>query len=192
MQDEDPRVPSASVTELIALANNGDADALNALFAAMYDDLHALAKARLRRSTPMTVLDTTSLLHESYLKLIKAGALKVESRAHFLAYASRTMRSIIVDFARMRLAERRGGGVGNLELDTDVAQQVTSGEEEILRVHEALQALAQSEQRLAHVVEMRYYGGLTEDEIAEALGVTDRTVRRDWEKARLLLSLALT
>jgi RNA polymerase sigma factor (TIGR02999 family) len=101
------------------------------------------------------------------------------------------MRSIIVDFARKRLAERRGSGVKALELDTDIAGAVSSGEEEVLRVHEALQALAQSEERLARVVEMRYYGGLTENEIGEALGVTERTVRRDWEKARLLLSLAL-
>lgn len=191
MQDESPSAPTASVTDLIALANGGDADALNALFAALYRELHALARSRLRRSMPMTVLDTTSLVHESYLKLIKTGALKVENRAHFMAYASRTMRSIIVDFARQRLAERRGGGVADLELDTDIAQSVSSGEEEVIRVHEALQALALSEERLASVVEMRYYGGLTEVEIAEALGVTDRTVRRDWEKARLLLWLSL-
>jgi RNA polymerase sigma factor (TIGR02999 family) len=191
MHDENAPAPDASVTALIALANSGDADALNALFSALYRELHALARARLRRSMPMTMLDTTSLLHESYLKLIKSGELKVENRAHFLAYASRTMRSIIVDFARKRLAERRGGGAEDLELNTDIAQAVPSGEQEVIRVHEALQALALSEERLARVVEMRYYGGLTEVEIAEALGVTDRTVRRDWEKARLLLWLSL-
>jgi RNA polymerase sigma factor (TIGR02999 family) len=191
MGDRDDVAPDGSITALIALANRGDVAALNALFEALYRELHGLAHARLRRTAPMTVLDTTSLVHESYLKLLKAGRLNVENRVHFLAYASRTMRSIIVDFARKRLTERRGRGVEDLQLDTDIAQQASSGEEEIIRVHDALQALAQSEQRLAQVVEMRYYGGMNEQEIAEALGITDRTVRRDWEKARLLLSVAL-
>jgi RNA polymerase sigma factor (TIGR02999 family) len=192
MNDEKDVPPNRSVTALIALANKGDADALNALFEALYHELHVLAHARLRRTAPMTILDTTSLVHESYLKLVKSGRLNVENRVHFLAYASRTMRSIIVDFARKRLAERRGSGANKQQLDTDVAQQVSSGEEEVIRVHDALLALAQSELRLAQVVEMRYYGGLNEHEIAEALGVTDRTVRRDWQKARLLLSVSLS
>jgi RNA polymerase sigma factor (TIGR02999 family) len=183
--------PGGSVTALIVLANQGDKAALNALFETLYGELHSLAHSRLRRSAPMTVLDTTALVHESYLKLLKAGRLNVENRVHFLAYASRTMRSIIVDFARKRLAERRGSGAEALQLNTDVAETVPSGEEEIVRVHDALEALAQSELRLAQVVEMRYYGGLSEHEIAEALGITDRTVRRDWQKARLLLSLSL-
>jgi RNA polymerase sigma factor (TIGR02999 family) len=191
MSDNPANSGVASITQLIVRANAGDASALDELFTALYGELHALARARLRRTGPITALDTTSLLHESYIKLVKQGELKVENRNHFLAYASRTMRSIIVDFARKRLAERRGSGVKALELDTDIAGGVSSGEEEVLRVHEALQALAQSEERLARVVEMRYYGGLTENEIGEALGVTERTVRRDWEKARLLLSLAL-
>jgi len=191
MSDHPANSRLASITQLIVRANAGDAAALDELFTALYGELHALARARLRRTRPITALDTTSLLHESYIKLVKQGELKVENRNHFLAYASSTMRSIIVDFARKRLAERRGSGVKALELDTDIAGSVSSGEEEVLRVHEALQALAQSEERLARVVEMRYYGGLTESEIGEALGVTERTVRRDWEKARLLLSLAL-
>jgi len=191
MSDHPANSRVASITQLIGRANAGDAAALDELFTALYGELHSLARARLRRTRPITALDTTSLLHESYIKLVKQGELKVENRNHFLAYASSTMRSIIVDFARKRLAERRGSGVKALELDTDIAGSVSSGEEEVLRVHEALQALAQSEERLARVVEMRYYGGLTESEIGEALGVTERTVRRDWEKARLLLSLAL-
>jgi RNA polymerase sigma factor (TIGR02999 family) len=191
MGDRDDVATGGSVTALIGLANQGDIAALNALFEALYRELHALAHARLRRTAPMTVLDTTSLVHESYLKLLNTGRLNVENRVHFLAYASRTMRSIIVDFARKRLAERRGSGADKLQLDTDIAQEAHSGEEEIIRVHDALQALAQSELRLARIVEMRYYGGLSEHEIGEALGITDRTVRRDWQKARLLLSLAL-
>jgi RNA polymerase sigma factor (TIGR02999 family) len=180
-----------SITELIERANEGDQDALNRLFTGLYAELHALARSRVHRNTPITLLDTTALLHESYLRLTKLGTLKVTSRAHFLAYAARAMRSIIVDFGRQRLAERRGGGVPDVPLDTESAQSIPSGEEEVLRVHEALQELATVDERVVRVVEMRYFGGLTEEDIAEALGVTTRTVQRDWEKARLLLSIAL-
>jgi RNA polymerase sigma factor (TIGR02999 family) len=101
------------------------------------------------------------------------------------------MRSIIVDFGRQRLAERRGGGAPEVPLDTESAQSISSGEEEVLRVHEALEELAAVDERVVRVVEMRYFGGLTEEDIAEALGVTTRTVQRDFEKARLMLSIAL-
>jgi len=101
------------------------------------------------------------------------------------------MRSIIVDFARGRLRERRGGDATHTSLNTELIDGLPAGDEQVVAVHEALQALAQREPRLAQVVEMRYYGGLTEQEIAAALGLTDRTVRRDWEKARLLLADAL-
>ena len=180
-----------SITELIERANEGDKDALNRLFAGLYAELHTLARSRVHRTTPITLLDTTALLHESYLRLTKLGTLKVTSRAHFLAYAARAMRSIIVDFGRQRLAERRGGGAPEVPLDTESAQSISSGEEEVLRVHEALEELATVDERVVRVVEMRYFGGLTEEDIAEALGVTTRTVQRDWEKARLLLSIAL-
>lgn len=191
MNDNLPIADASSVTVLIDRANSGDEAALNQLFETLYAELHALARARLRPHAKFTLLDTTALLHESYLRLINTGRLNVQSRAHFLAYSARTMRSIIVDFARRRLADSRGGGVANVTLDTDIAQSADSGEAEIMRVHEALEELAKADERLARVVEMRYFGGLTEDEIAQALGVTDRTVRRDWDKARLLLSLAL-
>jgi RNA polymerase sigma factor (TIGR02999 family) len=183
--------PDPSITLLIEAANSGDSEALNRIFAALYPELHGLARARLRRAQPFTLLDTTALLHESYLRLVKLGQLKVENRAHFLAYAARTMRSIVVDFARSRLAERRGGGAQELSLDTEIASGVHAPEEEIVRVHDALTDLAQVDERLVRVVEMRYFGGLTEEEIGAALGVTERTVRRDWEKARLLLAIAL-
>ncbi len=179
-----------SITELIERANDGDKDALNRLFTGLYAELHALARSRVHRNTPITLLDTTALLHESYLRLTKLGVLKVSSRAHFLAYAARAMRSIIVDYGRQRLAERRGGGAHEVTLDTDAAP-LPSGEAEVLRVHEALEELAAVDERVVRVVEMRYFGGLTEEDIAGALGVTTRTVQRDWEKARLLLSIAL-
>ena len=180
-----------SITELIERANRGDQDAVNRLFAELYAELHEMARNRIRRHMPITMLDTTALLHESYLRLTKLGALSVTSRAHFLAYASRVMRSIIVDFARRRLAERRGGGAVEVSLDTESFEPAASPEADVVRVHEALEELAAADERLVRLVEMRYFGGLTEEEIAAALELSARTVQRDWEKARLLLSIAL-
>ena len=122
-----------------------------------------------------------------YLKFLNGGQLRAEDRRAFFAYASSVMRSVIIDTVRQRQAERHGGQVEQVTL---VTQLVNSGaaDTDVLRVHEALDVLAQAEPRLAQVVEMRYFGGYTEQEIAEALDLTERTVRRDWDKARLLLS----
>ena len=110
---------------------------------------------------------------------------------HFLAYAARVMRSVVVDLIRARQAERRGGDVEHLTLNTTLVDAAGSPEAEVLQVHEALEELAAVDERAARVVEMRYFGGLSEAEIAQALGVTERTVQRDWHKARLFLSLSL-
>jgi len=138
------------------------------------------------------VLETTSLVHESFLRFANAGELRAEDRLGFFAYASSVMRSVIVDSARERLAQRRGGGLAPLTLSTELLNSLPAGEETILNVHEALEVLAQADTRLAQVVEMRYFGGYSELEVAQALGVNERTVRRDWEKARLILAAALT
>ncbi len=175
---------------LMACVGEGQAPAVDALFQATYRELRALARARLRTGGRDTLLDTTSLVHESYLRLAAAGGLRLEDRVHFIRYASRAMRSIIVDFVRRRRAERRGGEGERVTLTTRIAG-VDAGEQQILNVHEAIDGLAKLAPRMAQVVEMRYFGGLTESEVAEALGVTGRTVRRDWEKARLWLSDAL-
>ena len=129
-------------------------------------------------------------MHESYLRFAGAGRLRLEDRVHFMRWVGKVMRSVIVDFARRRLAGRRGGGAAAVTIHDDLAV-APAGEAEILRVHEALETLASVDDRLARVVEMRYFCGLTETEIARSLGITDRTVRRDWEKARLLLREAL-
>jgi RNA polymerase sigma factor (TIGR02999 family) len=160
-------------------------------FSLLYDDLRRLARSRLRQHQTMTLLDTTSLVHESYLKLVGGSSLPVEYRHHFFAYAARVMRSVIVDFARARQTERRGGGVEHVVLDTALGERLAGAETGVLRVHEALDVLAQADPRLAQVVEMRYFGGMSEPEVAEALGLSERTVRRDWEKARMLLTAAL-
>jgi RNA polymerase sigma factor (TIGR02999 family) len=172
-------------------AEQGNTNSIDALYAAAYQDLCKLARLRLRRGGRNTVLDTTSLVHESYVRLAAAGHVRVEDRAHFLRYAGCAMRSVIVDFVRQRQSGRRGSGAQRITLTTRVNASSRSGEEQILRVHDAISELARFDARMAQVVEMRYFGGLTEAEIAEALDVADRTVRRDWEKARLWLSDAL-
>lgn len=167
--------------------------AVDALFASTYRELRQLAHARLRGGGRNAVLDTTALVHESYLRLSKSGALQFPDRPRFLAYAGRAMRSIIVDTVRQRLSDRHGAGAQHITLTGDLGDQAQAlaSEDYILRVHEALQSLAKVDERMARVVEMRYFGGLTDIEIGEALGVTDRTVRSDWQQARLFLGEAL-
>jgi RNA polymerase sigma factor (TIGR02999 family) len=162
---------------------------LERLFEQLYEPLCGLARSRLTRGGHHTLLDTTGLVHEFYLRLEQAGRVLVNDRHHFMAYAARAMRSVVVDFARRRAAERRGGGAEHVPLTEGIAESGT--EQEILQVHAALETLEKVDPRLVRVVEMRYFAGMTEGEIGEALGITDRTVRRDWEKARLLLASAL-
>ncbi len=185
------RVPSDAIELLIEQVNSGAPGAQDRLFAAAYDELRKLARSRLRDGGRNTVLDTTALVHESYLRLLGSGRLRPDSRRAFFAYASQVMRSVIIDAVRERQAQRRGGDLARLTLDTHIADSTPAEEEEVLQVHEALDALAAAEPRLAKVVEMRYFGGYSETEIAEALQITDRTVRRDWDKARLLLGVLL-
>jgi len=182
---------ATNFTTLIAGLKHGDSEALSQIVAALYGELRQLAHSRLSRSGSPTLLDTTSLVHESYLRLLKAGQIEVGDRSHFLAYAARVMRSVVVDFARESSAQRRGGEHRRIPLEGDVADSIPSGELEILRVHDALNKLAGVSDRLVRVVEMRYFAGMGEGEIAEALDVTARTVRRDWEKARLILAAEL-
>jgi RNA polymerase sigma factor (TIGR02999 family) len=134
------------------------------------------------------VLDTTCLVHEAYLRFVSAGELHAEDRRAFFAYASQVMRSVIVNCARERIAQKRGGDWQPLTLSTQLAVDVPDDQETILKVHEALQTLERADPRLAQVAQMRYFSGYSEQEIAEALDVTERTVRRDWEKARLILA----
>jgi len=180
-----------NITELIRALQSGDEGARNRLFAAAYSELRKLAHSRLRDGGRNTYLDTTALVHESYLKFLSSGQLRQDDRRAFFAYASRVMRSVIIDSVRERQAERRGGDLLELTLNTEMVANLPSGEEELLNIHEALSSLEVSEPRLAKVVEMRYFGGYSEAEIAETLELTERTVRRDWNKARLLLRAML-
>ena len=179
------------ITTWITHARDGDRAALDQLVAAVYPELRRIAHARLAPHARDTLLNTTMLVHECYMKLVGAQRLNVEDRGHFLAYAASAMRSIIVDQARASLAQRRGGDVAHVTLDTANSGDVAQAEDQIFDVDSAITELARLSPRLAQVVEMRYFGGMNDEEIGQALGVNARTVRRDWEKARMMLVAAL-
>jgi RNA polymerase sigma factor (TIGR02999 family) len=160
------------------------------LFAQLYAELRRMAHGRMRQAGGITLLNTTALVHESYLRL-RGTRPELADREHFLAYASRAMRGVVVDMLRARNAQRRGGEVAEVPLDEEFVPGDLRLDDEVLRVHEALDALAATDARLARVVELRYFGGLTEEEVAAVLDVNMRTVQRDWQRARLFLSLNL-
>jgi len=169
----------------------GTGAAVDDLWAAAYDELRALARARLWRTGHRTLLDTTGLVNDVYLKLARRRKIHVAHRGAFFAYCARAMRSVIVDMARESQAACHGGAGQKVTLDTDLRASLPAAESDPRRVDEALAALGEVEPRLAQVVEMRYFGGFNEAEIAAALGLTERTVRRDWSRARVLLHTML-
>jgi RNA polymerase sigma factor (TIGR02999 family) len=163
-------------------------ESVQQLFPALYNELRRLARSRLAGGGRHTMLDTAALVHEAFLRMQRDGGVELKDREHFMAYAATTMRSIVIDFVRRRSADRRGGGAEHVTLDTMAGGVQGASDDEILSVHHALETLEKVDARLVRVVEMRYFAGLTDLEIGAALGVTDRTVRRDWERARLLLA----
>jgi RNA polymerase sigma factor (TIGR02999 family) len=179
------------ITQLLQAAQLGDRAAADQVVAQLYAELRRIARRQVRGAGDLTLLDTTALVHEAWLRLSGTEGKDFPDRRHFLAYAAQAMRSVVIDLVRARQAERRGGGQADLTLNTAIAELTPQGDDDVLRVHEALDELALLEPRLAQVVEMRYFGGLLEQEIAQALGVTERTVQRDWQKARLFLSMSL-
>jgi RNA polymerase sigma factor (TIGR02999 family) len=172
-------------------SQDGLPEGLDQWFAASYAELRQLARARLRGGGRDVVLDTTALVHESFLRLSQREGVAFPDRSRFLAYTSKVMRSVIIDLVRQRGKERHGGDLARVTLTTGVLDGAVVAEEQILRVHEALEELQSVDPRMAQVVEMRFFAGLNDLEIAAALGVTDRTVRRDWQQAQLFLAEAL-
>jgi len=172
--------------QLVQQWNGGDAAALEQLIALLYDELRVIAHSHLLRERDSHTLSTTALVHEAYVQLAERTGPVWQGRAQFFALVSRVMRHVLVDYARRRNAAKRGGG----ELHVKVDERTGSADAEmfeLLSVNQALDRLARQDERLARVVECRFFGGMRESEIAEALGVSERTVERDWRRARAYL-----
>jgi RNA polymerase sigma factor (TIGR02999 family) len=167
----------------------GESQAQNALFACLYDELRRIAQRELRRGAGLT-LSATTLLHETYFKVQQRAGIAFPDHARFLAYASRAMRSLVIDYARNRQAQKRGGAFEITSLPTDVPEEVTETAE-LERLGAAIDALAQLDPALAQLVDLKFFCGYSLIEIASMRGVSERTAQRDWEKARLLLQRAL-
>jgi RNA polymerase sigma factor (TIGR02999 family) len=150
-----------------------------------------VARRQLRRLDRRRTLDTTVIVHESYLRLRARHNLRLEDRRQFLAYASKAMRAVIIDMTRSRLASKRGGDKPAITLNTTIAESTSASDAELIALHDALEELATIDPRLAKIVEMRYFAGLNAQEIADALSIAKRTAQRDWEKARVFLFAAL-
>ena len=178
--------PSHEVTQLLVAWSSGDREALDRLMPLVYDELHRLAQSYMHRERAGHSLQTTALIHEAYLRLIDARGIQWENRAHFFGVAARVMRQVLVAFARERGFQKRGGGAQRVSLDEAMVID-PGGNEDLLAIDEAIDALANFDARKAEVVVMRFFGGLTEAEIAEALHVSPETVRRDWRLAKAWL-----
>jgi RNA polymerase sigma factor (TIGR02999 family) len=176
-----------SLTEGLIRLRNGDVEALDALVALVYDELRGLARALLRSEDPGHTLGATALVHEAYMRLARRNQIAPEDRSHFFAIAAQAMRRILIDHARIRGAQKRGSGQVALSLEHAGALLSDAGSTELLLIDEALGRLARVNPRAAQVVERRFFAGLTLDETAESLGLSKKTVQRDWILARAWL-----
>ena len=174
------------VTQLLGRLRQGDSQAFDELYPLVYSELRRVARRQLGRERPGHTLTTAALVNEAYLKMADHGANPAEDRTHFFRIAARAMRQILVDHARRKNAEKRGGDWHKTSLD-DKQFGVNARPEEMLALDESLDRLEKVDPRLRQLVEYRFFGGMTETEIAELLGVTTRTVQRDWAKARAWL-----
>jgi RNA polymerase sigma factor (TIGR02999 family) len=180
----------ADITQWLDAARDGDRAALDRVLGTLYHELHAMARRQLAGQYGQT-LDATALVNEAYLKLIGRRDVQFDDRAHFFAYAASAMRSVVVDYARQRLAQKRGG---DLHRVTELPDDVEGGlrlDEDMLGLDTALRKLSAVDAKLAQVVELRYFAGLSEQEIAELLKRSERSIRRDWQKARMFLLASL-
>jgi RNA polymerase sigma factor (TIGR02999 family) len=182
--------PGQQITDLLIQARQGSPDAMDRVFALVYGELRRIAHRQLQGERPGHTLGTTGLVHETYLKLVDQTRVQWRDRGHFFALAARAMRQILVDYARRYRAQRRGGGMRRVTI-TEPAAIEEKQADMLLAVHDALERLSAMNGRLSQVVECRYFAGLTEEETAAALGVSARTVERDWLKAKGWLYLEL-
>jgi RNA polymerase sigma factor (TIGR02999 family) len=179
-----------TLDSLINSADTGDHNANQQLFVTLYAELHRLAKRELRRNGVAPQLSATTLLHEAYLDISGREGTSFPDRARFMAYSARAMRGLIIDYARDRQAQKRGGGFEITLLSTDIADG-SAGDAELARIGDALDELATVEPVLAQVVDLKFFCGFSFAEIAAMRGVSERTIQRDWEKARIYLHRAL-
>jgi len=183
---DEPSVSPDRVTQLLQEWSQGDDGALAALTPLVYDELRRLAHHYMKGERPDHTLQTTALVNEAYLRLADQTASNWQSRAHFFAVAARAMRQILVSYARRNRAQKRGGGAARIELDESAILSPQQSKE-IVDLHEALERLGTLDSRKAQVVELKFFGGLNYDEIAEVLKIARMTARRDWEFAKLWL-----
>lgn len=181
----DPSAPMVADVQDAAPAASDDA------FAALYADLHRVARAQLRAGGGAS-LSATTLLHEAFLSIRERDPASFPDRAHFVAYAARAMRGLVIDYVRNRHAQKRGGEFRLTTFDTDVVDASAADDEDVPRIGEALAALAQVDPELAQLVDLKFFCGLSIAEIAALRGVSERTIRRDWLKARIYLRRLLT
>ncbi len=174
------------VTVVLHAARGGDPGALSEAFQLVYEDVRAIARARVSRLGVGSTLDTTAVVHEAYLKLARHGEMAWEDRQHFFAVASAAMRQVLLDHARRHLSIKRGGGAAHVPL-TDVDAAIDVQARDVVALDAALTRLAALDAQLARVVELRFFGGLTVEEAAQALGVSESTVNRAWRRARAFL-----
>ncbi len=186
MTDSENSDHQGEITRLLIAHRDGDQLAFEELVPLVYEDLRRIARRQLARHRAQGTLNTTALVHEAYLKLVDQTRVEVNDRNHFFAIAARAMRQIIIDFARKRAAQKRGGGQIPVSLD-----KVQIGVEEqadmLLAIHDALDRLSELNERLTRVFECRYFAGLTDQETADALSMSLRTVQRDWMKGKAWL-----
>ena len=182
---------SNDVTSLLRSLTAGDDTVFDDLFDQVYDKLRLLAHRQLERLRPGQTLNTTGLVHEAYLKLVDQSDADWEDRSHFFSVAAKAMRHIIINYARKKTADKRGGSVDHVDLDERVMAPQESAET-LVAIDWALDRLAERDERMARVVELRFFGGMTQKESAAVLDISPRTVRRDWTAAKAWLSKALS
>ncbi len=183
---QDPGAAAGQVTELLVAVRGGDRSAFDRLLPRVYGELRRLARRQLGRERHGHTLLATDLVHEAYMKLVDQSGVEWQGRAHFFAVAARAMRQVLIDYARKRATEKRGGDLLRTTLG-DRAFAAAYSPEQLLALDQALDRLAELDERLPRVVEMRFFAGLKEQEIAEVLGTSERTIQRDWARARAWL-----
>jgi RNA polymerase sigma factor (TIGR02999 family) len=176
---------ASSIPALISAADRGDRAAADALFGALYSELRQLARRELNRQGFPVTLTATTLLHQAYLEIIAKDGTSFPDRARFMGYATRVMRGLIIDYARNRHAQKRGGQFHITSLGTEAENYVD--DKELVQVSEALDELAETDPELAEIVDMRFFCGFTFEEIAAMRGISERTAQRHWDKARIYL-----